>query len=327
MVFQIPAAIRVNLFIRDLYLFQLLSVLSFSSVILFIPAAIRVILFIRDLYLFPCSTFTEINFMTILVPTDFSDNARNAANYAAQLAKKINASLVLLHAYMLPAPVSEVPYMMVNVDEIQKDNERIAKEESEKLQSHGIRCTYLVRLGFPSDEIDAAIEDQPIDLVVMGMRGKGTLEKWMGSTTTSTIKKITKPILVVPEDATYHDLQNVTYATDFTYSVAFNIYDPLLNLLKLFNAQLHIVHVSKDESKGQGSLDPAFKAVPHEFHIIEDTDVRHGIESYLETHPTDLLVMVTHEHSFMERLFRKTHTTAMVYNTHVPLLVLKDRKA
>lgn len=265
--------------------------------------------------------------MTILVPTDFSDNARNAANYAAQLAKKINASLVLLHAYMLPTPVSEVPYMMVNVDEIQQENERIAGEEAEKLASNGIRCTYLVRLGYPSDEIEAAIEDQPVDLVVMGMRGKGTLEKWMGSTTTSTIKKISKPILVVPEDATYRDLQNVTYATDFTYSVGFQIYEPLLNLLKLFNANLHIVHVSKDETKAEAQLDPAFKAIPHQFHLVEDSDVRHGIETYLEQQPTDLLVMVTHEHSFMERLFRKTHTTAMVYNTHVPLLVLKDRKA
>ena len=56
--------------------------------------------------------------MTILVPTDFSDNARNAAVYAAQLAKKLDARLVLLHAYMLAAPVSEVPYMMVNAEEM-----------------------------------------------------------------------------------------------------------------------------------------------------------------------------------------------------------------
>lgn len=266
--------------------------------------------------------------MTILVPTDFSDNAKNAAIYAAQLAKKLNASLVLLHAYMLPSPISEVPYMMVNVDEIQKENERTARDEAEKLQAYGIRCTYLVRLGFPSDEIDAVIEDQPIDMVVMGMRGKDTLEKWMGSTTTSTIKKIDKPILVVPEQAAYSDLQDIAYATDFSYSVGFKMYDPVLSLLKLFNARLHIVHVQKsnDEPADEGQLDPAFKTIPHEFHLVTDTDVRHGIETYLDQQPTDLLVMVTHEHSFMERLFRKTHTTAMVYNTHVPLLVLKDRK-
>ena len=102
-----------------------------------------------------------------------------------------------------------------------------------------------MRLGFPSDEIDAVIEDQPIHLVVMGMKGKGTLEKMMGSTTTSTIKKVKKPILVVPEHASYSEIKQVTYATDFSYTVDFHVYDPLLELLKSYDARLHIVHVQK----------------------------------------------------------------------------------
>lgn len=270
---------------------------------------------------------------TILVPTDFSDNAGNALNYAAQLAQKMNASIVLLHAYMLPTPVSEVPYMMVNIEEIQKENEELARQATEKLQAQGIRASSLVRLGFPSDEIEAVTEDQPIDLVVMGMRGKGTLEKWMGSTTTSALKKVDVPIIIVPQDASYRELKQVIYATDFSYTVSFHVYDPLVNLLKLFGAQLHIVHVQKNKSEmkdkeiaGEIQLDPAFKSVPHEFHFVADSDVKHGITTYLEQHQADLLVMVTHEHSFLERLFGKSHTTAMVYNTRVPLLVLKDKK-
>ena len=125
---------------------------------------------------------------TILAPTDFSDNAKNAVVYAAQLAKKLNASVVLLHAYMLPTPVSEVPYVMVNAEEMQKENERLAGETVEKLRAtYGITATSIVRLGFPSEEIEAVIEDQPVDIIVMGMKGKGALEKMMGSTTTATI--------------------------------------------------------------------------------------------------------------------------------------------
>lgn len=271
---------------------------------------------------------------TILVPTDFSDNAKNALSYAAQLAKKVNASLVLLHAYMLPTPVSEVPYVMINAEEMQRENERVAREAVDKIRSqHGINASSIVRLGFPSDEIDAVIEDQPVDLVVMGMKGKGTLEKMMGSTTTSVIKKIKKPVLVVPEHATYNDITQVTYATDFSYTVSFHVYDPLLELLNFFKAKLHIVHVQKKadaqtatETAGMVQLDPAFKAVPHEFHIVTDSEVKHGIESYLQENRTDLLVMVTHEHSFLERLFGKSHTKAMIYDTHVPLLVLRDKK-
>ncbi|HYF31845.1 MAG TPA: universal stress protein [Chitinophagaceae bacterium] len=270
---------------------------------------------------------------TILVPTDFSDNAKNAMAYAAQFARKVNASLLLLHAYMLPTPVSEVPYVMINAEEMQKENERFAREAVDKLQAeYGIRASSLVRLGFPSEEIEAVIEDQTIDLVIMGMKGKGALEKMMGSTTTSTIKKVEKPVLVIPQNATYRDIQHITYATDFSYEVDFHVYQPMIDLVQSFNAQLHIVHVQKHseemkagEIAGEIQLDPAFSSVPHEFHIIKDSEVKHGIELYLEQNRTDMLVMITHEHGFLSRLFGRSHTKAMVYDTHVPLLVLKDK--
>jgi nucleotide-binding universal stress UspA family protein len=210
----------------------------------------------------------------------------------------------------------------------------MAAEAVQKLQSdHGIKASSIGRLGFPSEEIEAIIEDQPVDLIVMGMKGKGALEKMMGSTTTATIKKVKKPVLVIPDDARYRDIQQVTYATDFSYEVDFHVYKPVLALIKSFGATLHIVHVQKNpddmkssEIAGEIQLDPAFASIPHEFHVITDSEVNHGIQSYLEQHKTDLLVMITHEHSFLSRLFGRSHTKAMVYDTHVPLLVLKDRK-
>ncbi len=65
---------------------------------------------------------------TILVPVDFSPVSRNAAVYAAELARIFNSRLVLFHAYMLPTPVSEVPYVMVTADEMQQENETLLKK-------------------------------------------------------------------------------------------------------------------------------------------------------------------------------------------------------
>ena len=269
----------------------------------------------------------------ILVPTDFSDDARNASYYAARLAEKLQASIILLHAYMLPTPVSEVPYVMINAEEMQKENEDIAIAEAEKLKAaHKVSVNFVVRLGFPSDEIEAVIEDNQIDLVVMGMKGKGAIEKIVGSTTTSTLKKIRTPLLIVPEKATYKDWKQVTYATDYSYELDPKIYQPLTDLLKIFKAELNVVHVKKnpeDEKRngtGERQLEAFLKDVPHQNHIVADAHVKHGIESYLTNHPTDLLVMVTHERGFWERMFGKSHTKEMVYNTHLPLLVLKDTK-
>ena len=70
---------------------------------------------------------------TILVPVDFSPASRNAAVFAAELAKVLHTRLLLFHAYMLPTPISEVPYAMVTVDNLQKENEEQVKKEADLL--------------------------------------------------------------------------------------------------------------------------------------------------------------------------------------------------
>jgi nucleotide-binding universal stress UspA family protein len=235
---------------------------------------------------------------------------------------------------MLPTPVSEVPYVMINAEEMQKENEDIARVEADKLRgTYKIEVNYIVRLGFPSDEIESVIEDHDIELVVMGMKGKGALEKMVGSTTTSTLKKIKSPLLIVPEKANYKDWRQVTYATDYSYEFNPSVYQSLLNLLRTFNAQLNIVHVMKpaneeksQQKSGEQQMETVFNSVSHQYQLVSDAHVKHGIESYLQDHPTDLLVMVTRDRGFWERLFGKSHTKEMVYNTQIPLLVLKDSK-
>ena len=109
---------------------------------------------------------------TIVVPTDFSNEARNAGLYAAELAKVFSAKLLLFHAYMLPTPVSEVPYVMITVDELQKENEILIRKEVDHLsRTYGVPVEGIVRIGIPSDEIRALTEDLSIELVVMGMKG------------------------------------------------------------------------------------------------------------------------------------------------------------
>src|SRR5687767_1535174 len=114
----------------------------------------------------------------ILVPVDFSPVSRNAAIYAAELAKKFNAKLVLFHAYMLPTPVSEVPYVMVTADEMQKENEALLKKEADQLHdTYTIEVEWIVQIGIPSDEVKQLAKEKNADIIVMGMKGAGGLDK------------------------------------------------------------------------------------------------------------------------------------------------------
>jgi nucleotide-binding universal stress UspA family protein len=55
---------------------------------------------------------------TIIIPTDFSPAAINAMNYAADMAIAINASLLLFHVYSVPISMTDVPVMLVSVEEL-----------------------------------------------------------------------------------------------------------------------------------------------------------------------------------------------------------------
>lgn len=267
----------------------------------------------------------------ILVPVDFSPVSRNAAVYAAELARVFNARLLLFHAYMLPTPVSEVPYVMVTADEVQQENEAFLQKEADHLHStYGIQVDTLVRIGIASDEIREITKDQPIDLIVMGMKGAGGLDKIVGSTTTNVIRKVKIPVLIIPHDAGYKPVQHITYASDFSYKTNNSLFSPLLEIAKTMGAKVHILHVQKevvkmDELVGRKSTERAFSNHYHEFVNVTDQSVTHGINEYLQHHTSELLVMVAHTHTFFERIFSKSRTTAMAYETKIPLLVLQDK--
>jgi len=270
---------------------------------------------------------------TILVPVDFSPASRNAATFAAELAKLLHTRLLLFHAYMLPTPISEVPYAMVTVDNLQKENEDLIKKEADWLHNQfGLEVEWLVRIGIASDEIKTVTKEKEIGLIVIGMKGAGGIDKIIGSTTTNTARKVKIPVLVIPHDANYTPLKHITYASDFSYKTSVSLFQPLLELARAYQARLHILFIRQThggdtelETTGRRSNELIFEGHDHEYAIIEEPSVNHGISKYLQQQKSELLVMVAHKHTFLERVFSKNHTTAMAYETHVPLLILQDK--
>jgi hypothetical protein len=76
---------------------------------------------------------------------------------------------------------------------------------------------------------------------------------------------------------------------------------------------------------GKKDLEQLFGDIPHHFTSLEDITINEGLERFLKQQPSDMLVMVAHEHSFLERIFNRPHTSNMAYETQIPLLVLQDK--
>lgn len=270
---------------------------------------------------------------TILIPVDFSEVSSNAARYGAGLASVFQAKVILFHAYMLPTPVSEVPYVMVTADEQQSDNERQLKILADALiNEFHIEVSYLARIGIPSDEIRHLSEENGIDLIIMGMKGAGGLEKIIGSTTVNVIRKCKTAVLVVPDKAEYHPIKKISFASDFSFETRSKIFDPLISIARKFNAPIDIFHVftrgseaGTDMLAGRKLLEIVLEKHEHRYQMVEAGSIKDGISNYLKHNDHDLLVMIEHKHGLLSRLFSTDHTTSTAYDTEVPMLVLQDK--
>ena len=70
---------------------------------------------------------------TVLVPTDLSPVSQNASDYAAGICREMGADMILLHVYMIPAPISELSLVLETADEIHQSNENALKKEVERI--------------------------------------------------------------------------------------------------------------------------------------------------------------------------------------------------
>jgi nucleotide-binding universal stress UspA family protein len=143
---------------------------------------------------------------TILVPHDFSASANHATAIARDEAKVHGGTLVLLHVIDLPyqlgpdavivpeatgAPISVKQYA------IQSAEAHLA-DIANRLAKDGVTATGVIKVGIPVDEINRVVDEQHIDLIVMGTHGRTGLRHLMaGSVAERVVRSSRVPVLTI----------------------------------------------------------------------------------------------------------------------------------
>src|SRR5258705_3759955 len=111
---------------------------------------------------------------TIIVPTDFSSISNNAMDYAVGLAKQTGSSLLLFHAYQLPVSMTDVPIVLISVEDLQKNAETKMAEVKRSLEQAtggGIKIYAETKLGDIVDELEDLCNRIKPFALVMGTKG------------------------------------------------------------------------------------------------------------------------------------------------------------
>ncbi len=149
----------------------------------------------------------------ILFSTDFSYPAENAFLYATQLAESLKARIDLIHVFSLPFTTALTTSEEQRNDLLQEMSEEAQVKMQQLLERYPSKCVAerkVVYGSFVATEIADAASIGHYDLIVMGMKGEQErVEKWMGSVTTDLMMKAPCPVLAVPAQAKYKDIQKV----------------------------------------------------------------------------------------------------------------------
>ncbi len=268
---------------------------------------------------------------TILVATDFSDAALNAAEYATDMALCINADLVLLHTYQLPTIYDEIPAFL-NVGNWAKDaNEALDKLKNELLKrSDGkINITATAREDAFFKGLKKTCEQLQPYAVIMGSQGTSTLEHFfLGRHTVYAMEHLEWPLITVPAGNRFCSIKKIGLACDLENVPETIPTSEVIGLVKDFHAELHILNTgNKSEFSAEvifqsrllrqmvGSLNPIY-------HFITSADIDQGIIDFTAQQEIDLLITLPKRHGLLEKLLHKSHTRQFIIHSHVPVLVL-----
>ncbi|WP_276504693.1 universal stress protein [Terrimonas pollutisoli] len=273
---------------------------------------------------------------TIIAPTDFSANSLNAVDYAADMANMLGAHLTLFHVYAIPTPATEVPIPTYDVEalaiaadaEIQKLKETLLNRLNDRVIIHTE-----TRPGYVINELTEYADSVKPFAVVMGAESAGAFERFLfGGKTVTAVKDLAWPLIIVPPTAKFTNIRKAGLACDFRVVVDSVRVQEIKELVKEFNAELHILHVS-DKTQGtfsavtveeSGLLQEMLGDLHPQYHFLNAPEVEKSVTDFAEENKLDLLILIPKRHSLVSKIFQHSHSKQLVLHTHVPVMSLHE---
>jgi universal stress protein A len=140
--------------------------------------------------------------MSILVPTDFSAEATEAARRAVELARDLEASVCLLHVYQFPVEVlpdgSTLMFRPSEIEEMLDGFERQLDALKATVDDGETLITTRLEEGNTAARILEIADQSTFDLIVMGTHGRGGVRRLLlGSVAETVVRRANCPVMTI----------------------------------------------------------------------------------------------------------------------------------
>lgn len=259
---------------------------------------------------------------TVIVPVDFSETSLHAAKYAAELLTgHYGVTMLLYHS-------------------CDKETEKAEAENILQALKIKLREKYIVVIDvLVQQEVDfivgleRAVRHRKADLVVMGITGRSAIaQAFIGSNTLKFAETKTCPVLIIQEHSEYREIKNVMLASDFQDTFKTTPSGPIKEFLKNFRPQLHVVNVDSEHyialtdsyEKEKQDLIKLFEGFNPSFYFLRMFDINEALTLFAQEKNIDLIISIQKNQSFREKLFKRSQTKSLSYESNVPILVVHE---
>lgn len=268
---------------------------------------------------------------TILVPTDFSNNANNALKYANDFAKATKNQIVLLHVYIpLLGKYNIVPGIVAEDIAIKKSTseKKLARLRSKYLKAPS---SELVKIGNPIDGIIETAQNSKSQIIIMGTHGASGLKRILfGSNTSDVISKSNVPVLAIPQRYRFKKINTIVYASDLNNTI--NELKHIIPIAKQLGATIEVLNLNymynKNDDK-KSIIEKKIKSLSYKkIKLIEqkatiEQTMIDQIKKYLVQRKPQILVMFPEDKAWFDKLFISNKTEELANHLKLPLLSIR----
>ncbi|SEW05363.1 universal stress protein [Kaistella antarctica] len=277
---------------------------------------------------------TEIK--TIVLPTDFSNLANNALNVAAEMAKRHQAKLIVVHTINTYYMVGRGGKQVIGSELIQ-ENMDLAKTKLDELQTnlnekYNLDLETKISTESIVDSINDLILTDQVDLVVMGTSGEQNVKRFiLGSNSYNVLLNANCSILLIPESFKKTSFKRILFPVrvkhelDQKADLSILLADKNngdINLLGVGDID-QMVECKKDYIEMKNTLSLNSAEYESEFQLSHDNAeiiAKAAIEKQ-----SDIIILADEDEDSWKSFMADNFFKKMINSTDIPLLIVKSK--
>jgi len=266
----------------------------------------------------------------IIIATDYSAEAENAAEFAAAVAAEQGHELILFNYSEISIHVLNARVSGSAIDEmLEIYHDNVNKAAGALSKKYNVKVTPYLASGNFYESLVACINQFEAAAVIMGMANRSVEQDLLGNTTTATIHKLQFPILAIPVTTKYHGFRKILFACDMEKGVEDKVLQNVHEIATAFGATVEVVYVKDKISALQGeeeaehaAIDKTFSGINYYYKNIQSRKIIHAIQDEIKETSADLLIMAPYKYGFWDSMVHRSKTRMMASGNNVPLLSL-----